>query len=357
MRSGLRLCVLGLLCLHSSAFGQTSQPPGVLMFCDDPSVTEAVSGAVSKFNERMSSGNKLALFQVQTASKMRIDSESVYSLQFSSRRSDCPAGGSKPWTDCDYLPVNRKPFSCSAKVYMMENGTDAREVDCLLDDVIIPGRASCLGCPEDIDRESDDLKTPLSAALGHYNSISNSSHLFTLNSVGHATRQVMAGFRYKLRFDMRKTVCAKAEHKDLNDQCVPDEENMEYAHCNSTVDVAPWRLVAPDVEVNCNAGALPPTLSVFSRFRLPPGWSPLRNAVYEPPSSSASTPTTASAAEESSEEDAAAADSPDSPFHCPSKPWKPFNPPTAASPAEGAVGATSTPSSADAGFSDLDLVG
>lgn len=38
--------------------------------------------------------------------------------------------------------------------------------------------------------------------------------------------QVVAGFRFKLRFDMRKTTCAKAEHKDLNDLCVPDEENV-----------------------------------------------------------------------------------------------------------------------------------
>lgn len=38
--------------------------------------------------------------------------------------------------------------------------------------------------------------------------------------------QVVAGFRFKLRFDMRRTTCAKAEHKDLHDLCVPDEENV-----------------------------------------------------------------------------------------------------------------------------------
>lgn len=40
--------------------------------------------------------------------------DSVYSLQFTSRRSDCPAGSSKPWTDCDYLAVNRVIFTLHA---------------------------------------------------------------------------------------------------------------------------------------------------------------------------------------------------------------------------------------------------
>ncbi|XP_068175834.1 kininogen-1 [Antennarius striatus] len=357
MRNGLGLCVIGLLCLHSSAFGQTMKRnrPGVLMFCDDPSVTEAARSAVSTFNQKMTSGNKLALFQIQAARKTKMDSELVYSLQFSSRRSDCPVGSSKPWTDCDYLPINREPFSCNAMVYMMENGTDTRQVNCLLDGVIIPEWASCMGCPEPIHTDSDDLKVPLSAALTKYNSISNSPHLFTLNSVGYATRQVLAGMRYELKFDMRKTVCVKAEHKDLNDLCVPDEENIEYAHCNSTVDVAPWRHVAPEADAHCDTGPLP---TLISRFRRPPGWSPLRHFVFEAMSSTVLPPTTVPAIEESSEEDTAAATSfPDSSFHCPSEPWKPFNPPTLAAPTNGAADATSTQSSADQGFSDTDLLG
>lgn len=44
---------------------------GVLIFCDDPSVQQAVSSAVSKFNERLSTGHKLALFQTLSASKVR----------------------------------------------------------------------------------------------------------------------------------------------------------------------------------------------------------------------------------------------------------------------------------------------
>nr|XP_046247334.1 kininogen-1 isoform X2 [Scatophagus argus] len=336
MRSRLGLCVLGLLCLHSAVFGQEAAEvqSDVLVFCDDPAVEKAAASAVHKFNERLSSGNKLALFQILTASKSESGSDTVYSLQFTSRRSDCAAGSNKSWTDCDYLPTRMNAISCNATVHMTETEADTRQVDCLLDDYVVPEKAQCLGCPEEIDENSEDLKGPLSVSISKYNSISDSTHLYTLHSVGHATRQVVAGFRFKMRFDMRRTTCAKAEHTDLNELCVPDQENPEYAHCNSTVDVAPWRLEPPQAQMECEKGPLP---MLFSRRR-PPGWSPLRNFLFQvqPPNSPpANKP---SAKEESSEEVTTASKPSASPdvssaadvvvhdaFHCPSKPWKPFS--------------------------------
>ncbi|XP_034736536.1 kininogen-1 [Etheostoma cragini] len=376
MRNRVGLCVLGLLCLHGSVFGQVREPPfqpGILIFCDDPSVKIAVNSAVNKFNERLSTGHKLALFQILTASKSKNVSDSVYSLQFTSRRSDCQAGSSKPWTDCNYLPNGRKePFSCNATVYMTDHEADTKQVDCRLDDHIIPVRAPCLGCPQDIDIDSEDLRVPLSISISKYNSLSDSTHLFALHSLGHATRQVVAGFRFKLRFDMKKTTCPKDEHKDLNDLCVPDEENVEFANCNSTVDVAPWRFEVPQAQIQCEPGEMPQ--SFFIRRR-PPGWSPLRNILYNvrsspspslSPSLTTPPPTMASAKEESSEEDTTVSqpsNSPglaaepviDSPFYCPSKPWKPFNAEPAA-PTKAATNEATTPLSADGTFSDSDLV-
>lgn len=36
---------------------------------------------------------------------------------------------------------------------------------------------------------------------------------------------MVAGFRFKMRFDMMRTTCAKAEHKELSDLCVLDGVN------------------------------------------------------------------------------------------------------------------------------------
>lgn len=44
---------------------------GVLIFCDDQSVEKAVSSAVSKFNDGLSIGHKLALYQILSATKVR----------------------------------------------------------------------------------------------------------------------------------------------------------------------------------------------------------------------------------------------------------------------------------------------
>ncbi|XP_061634400.1 kininogen-1 [Phyllopteryx taeniolatus] len=321
MSTGVGLCMLVLLGL---VLAQDIQP-GVHIFCDDPSVEKAVTSALNTFNERLHTSYKLALFQILTATKSEIGSESFYWLQFSSRRSDCLAGSPKPWTECNYHPYGHKvPLSCNATVLMTETETDTKQVHCVLDDQIMPERASCLGCPIAIDENSEEIKVPLSVSITKYNSNSNCTHLFNLNNIGHATRQVVAGFRFKLRFDMRKTICAKAEHNELSDLCMHDEEEMEIINCNSTVDVAPWRHVSPQVNIECEEGPLPPER--FSR-RLPVGWTPFRDGMKEGRVITSVT----QGKEESSEEDTTTA-SPtaeaahNNPFHCPSKTWKVFHP-------------------------------
>uniref|UniRef100_A0A1A8RY58 Kininogen 1 n=2 Tax=Nothobranchius rachovii TaxID=451742 RepID=A0A1A8RY58_9TELE len=351
MRTGAELCVLGLLSLCSSVFTQEAVEPhrGVLIFCDDPSVEKAVSSALQTINKRITTGHKMALFQILSASKSENGSDSVYSLEFTSRKSDCPADSSKPWTECDYHPQEEgAPVQCNATVHMTETEVDTRMAFCMTEKLHDKTRAPCLGCPMEISDKSEDLKAPLSAAISRFNAVSNSTHLFALHSVGYATRQVVAGFRFNLMFDMKRTTCAKAEHKDLSEQCVTDEKNLEFANCNSVVDVAPWRLEQPSVYSECQSGLLA-TVPTISKRR-PPGWSPLRSIprTTAPPtqSSPAAQPTSKAppAREESSEEDTTASKSSASPsvnnnlFHCPTKPWKPFKlasldlpaPPTAA---------------------------
>lgn len=61
------LRIIFLLFIQEAAEVQS----GVLIFCDDPSVEKAVHSAVDKFNERLSTGHKLALFQILKASKVQ----------------------------------------------------------------------------------------------------------------------------------------------------------------------------------------------------------------------------------------------------------------------------------------------
>ncbi|XP_034036683.1 LOW QUALITY PROTEIN: kininogen-1 [Thalassophryne amazonica] len=322
-REGLFL--LGLLCLHSSAWGQEI---GVLVFCDDPAVEKSVISALDKFNEGMTSGHKLALYQILSASKSEKGSDSKYSSALHQRRrATVQQGAGKPWTDCGHL-LSWKP-----------------------DDPVVRERAPCLGCPMVIDGNSEELKVPLSASISSYKTPRPTLRTcINLDSVGHATRQVVAGFRFKIWYDMKKTICAKSEHEELNSLCVPDERNLEFVNCNATVDVAPWRHVPPHPIDECEPGLLPPT--ILARRR-PPGFTPLRTfEILGNTTKSLLSSTQASSKEESSEEDTTGpkpSGSPDvtnSPFHCPSMPWKPSS----------QAGPDSTPPAADT-FTDLDLVG
>lgn len=65
--SGL-IFLFGLIQLVQEA---TEVQPGVLIFCDDPSVEKAAHSAVHKINEALTSDNKLALYQILTARKVQ----------------------------------------------------------------------------------------------------------------------------------------------------------------------------------------------------------------------------------------------------------------------------------------------
>ncbi|KAJ7992866.1 hypothetical protein DPEC_G00266500 [Dallia pectoralis] len=368
MKQRVGLCALVLLFLQLWAPGkaQELEPNQVLLFCDDQEVEGAVNLAMLKFNDKLTNENQRALYQILGATKAQSDSGTQYFVQFNSRVTDCPAGGGKAWNDCDYLPSgNQVPSPCNATVQMSEKNTIVQAVFCdPVEAPVVFEQRKCLGCPQDIDVTSEDLTGPVTYSIAKYNVESNSGHHFVLNSVSSATRQVIAGLRYKLTFDMWKSNCSKAEHKELSDKCHPDHQDVELAHCNSTVDVAPWRHENPQTNLECATG---PTPSILRRR--PPGWSPLRNfhnfADVTPPP-------TASVKEESSEESkerspvavstaianpappSVAPNSPaESPFHCPTKPWKQFVPPT--TPSLVPEKSTPLPTVGD-GFIDLDLL-
>uniref|UniRef100_A0A8C1YBJ8 Kininogen 1 n=1 Tax=Cyprinus carpio TaxID=7962 RepID=A0A8C1YBJ8_CYPCA len=214
------------------------------------------------------------------------ESVEVVFVRFTSRETDCPAGGDKVWHECDYLQQTDKVRShepaASSKV------------------------APCLGCPEKIDLYHKELRAPLIHSLAKANGIAKREHLFIFNDFTSATKQVVAGFRYKLQFLIEKSNCTRAEFKVVTEECHPN--NIKLFFCNSTVDVAPWRHEGPEVYVECE------TVSV-TRFKRPPGWSPLRIKLERPKDKESS--------EESKE---SISTTQPTPLNCPTKPWKEFKP-------------------------------
>ncbi|CAL8349619.1 unnamed protein product [Gadus morhua 'NCC'] len=282
-RAAAGLCVLGLLCLHGGGvLGQDLEAePEALVFCDNALVSKVAKAAVTSFNEKISTGNMVALYQILSASKAENASGVMYSIKFNSRRSDCPAGGAVTWTDCGYLADDSKePIMCNATVYVSEGATSTQVVECDLEGPVKKDRRICMGCPVELDLESEELKVPVAVSISKYNPDNNHTHLFMLNSVGYATRQVVAGLRYSLYFDMRKSNCSKADNPNLHSGCVHDSNDVLLANCNSTVDIAEWRHEVPQANLECDEGAMD-LKNIFNRRR-PPGWSPLRSDTLAP---------------------------------------------------------------------------
>uniref|UniRef100_A0A4W4FKT8 Cystatin kininogen-type domain-containing protein n=1 Tax=Electrophorus electricus TaxID=8005 RepID=A0A4W4FKT8_ELEEL len=294
---GLLLALTGLF--HAGSHGQEDAG----LPCSDKTVEDVVHLVLLLHNKDLSEGGQLALYQILEASKAQNDSGDVISVRFTGRETDCPAGGDKVWDQCDYLQDPAK----------------------------VAYRPPCLGCPINIDIHSEDIKEPLSYSLLKANIMHNHPHFFILNTIYQATRQVIAGFRYQLKFDMQKSNCTKSDFKEVTEECHPDQES--FINCNSTVDVAPWRLELPETHVQCAPGPIQSFM-----FKRPPGWSPLRSvhnlAVHQEPSNK---PLKTESSDESNESkamptatdpvlDSVPSTAPITAPSCPSKPWKVFQP-------------------------------
>ncbi|XP_048832738.1 kininogen-1 [Brienomyrus brachyistius] len=332
-------------------------------FCDDKDVESAVDVALVEHNKNLQLGNQFALYQIVSAKKEGNESGTVFSVDFQARESDCPVGGDKTWKDCNYLPI-QTPSLCEAKVYRSNNegNQEVLLIMCVAraEESIDAKYMPCLGCPEVINTASEDLKEPLAYSVAKFNMGNNSTHHFVLNEVRSATRQVVAGFRYDLQFDMAKSNCSKTDFSELTDECHRNKEDREFSHCNSTVYVAPWRREEPETHINCAPGL---HANIFLKRR-PPGWSPLRKVpsmeLVAPPCTAPAPGPSKNATEDSSEESQERATPTNckpvppsesiSTFNCPSKPWKSYVP--AVVPPE----TSPEPSPEDGDLTDIDLL-
>ncbi|XP_047666570.1 kininogen-1 [Tachysurus fulvidraco] len=263
------LALSWLFCSGSHAAQETR------LQCDDLNVYRDVDLVLSAHNKGLTEGNQLALYQILEAAQSQNESGNFLSVHFTARESNCTAGEDKTWQECDYLQDSSKLLRhCHARLLLKETQEILSHHCSVEPPLVAEPRPPCLGCPESIRVNSNDLKESLSYSLSNANVVSGHTHHFLLNSVAWATRQVIAGFRYRLQFDMQKSNCSKEDFKYITDECHPDPTEPTFINCNSTVDVAPWRHELPGISINCDSGPLQTNLSIRKR---PAGWSPLRN--------------------------------------------------------------------------------
>uniref|UniRef100_A0A8C6JEP6 Uncharacterized protein n=1 Tax=Melopsittacus undulatus TaxID=13146 RepID=A0A8C6JEP6_MELUD len=201
--------VLALCC---SFFSSRATP---LLFefsdCDDPDVFKAVDAALKKYNGDIATGNQFALHMVMEAKR-------TFYVKYRIRETTCATEEKKLWQDCDY--------KVSAEAEKLKPGAVLHEVLFLFvlfcfaaTPKITLTQATCLGCFHPISSDSSVVLEILKQAIQKFNKHSGEPALFKLVEIKEATRQVVAGWNYAIKYEIEETNCSKDQFQDLTPEC------------------------------------------------------------------------------------------------------------------------------------------
>ncbi|NXG08737.1 KNG1 protein, partial [Sakesphorus luctuosus] len=213
--------VLALCC---SFFCSRATPlPPEFSDCDDPDVFKAVDAALKKYNGERATGNQFALYVVMEAQRTAGPDAQFY-VKYQIFETSCAIDENTPWQHCPYKPsAEAKTGECVARVHMNddEKTSNVSQKCTISSDVskIRVTQAPCLGCFHPISTDSSKVSEILKRAIQRFNERSSEPILFKLVEIKEATRQVVAGWIYKIIYEIEETNCSKEQFPDLTPEC------------------------------------------------------------------------------------------------------------------------------------------
>ncbi|KAM6414478.1 kininogen-1 [Rhynochetos jubatus] len=213
--------VLALCC---SFFSSRATPlPFEFLDCDDPDVFKAVDTALKKYNGDRATGNQFALYMVMEA-KRTAGPDTQFYLKYRIQETTCSTEENKLWQDCDYkVPAEATRGECTAQVHMND---DEKTSNISQDCKIFPAtpkvtltEATCLGCFHPISSDSSEVSEILKQAIQKFNRHSAEPNLYKLVEIKEAKRQVVAGWNYIIKYEIKETNCSKDQFQDLTPEC------------------------------------------------------------------------------------------------------------------------------------------
>ncbi|XP_038200956.1 T-kininogen 2-like isoform X3 [Arvicola amphibius] len=218
----MKLITILFLCsrlLPSLAQEETTQE----IDCNDEDVFHAVDAALKKYNARNQTGNQFVLYRVTEGTKM-VGSDTFYSFKYQIKEGNCPVQSGLTWQDCDYKDAEEaatgectatvgkrgaKKFSVATQTCKITPGNGP----------ILTAQYTCLGCVHPIPPDSPELEPVLKHAVEHFNNHTKHSHLFALEEVKAAQRQVVAGMNFEITYSIVQTNCSKEQFPFLSAEC------------------------------------------------------------------------------------------------------------------------------------------
>ncbi|KAM9279252.1 kininogen-1 [Morus bassanus] len=213
-----------VLVLCCSFFSSRANPlPFEFLDCDDPDVFKAVDTALKKYNGDRATDNQFALYMVMEA-KRTAGSDTQFYVKYRIKETICATEENKLWQDCDYkVPAEAKTGECTAQVHM-NNTEETSNVlqDCKIFPVapkITLTKATCLGCFHPISSDGSEVSEILKQAIQKFNRHSAEPALFKLVEIKEAKIQVVAGWNYVIKYEIKETNCSKDQFQDLTPEC------------------------------------------------------------------------------------------------------------------------------------------
>ncbi|XP_010077960.1 PREDICTED: T-kininogen 2-like [Pterocles gutturalis] len=213
--------VLALCC---SFFSSRATPlPFEFLDCDDPDVFKAVDTALKKYNGDRETGNQFALYIV-TEAKRTAGPDTQFHVKYKIQETTCATEENKLWQDCDYkVPAEARTGECTAQVHMSnDENTSNVSQECRIFPAtpkITLTEAACLGCFHPISSDSSEVSEILKQAIENFNKHSAEPTLFKLVEIIDAKRQVVAGWNYVIKYEIKETNCSKDQFQDLTPEC------------------------------------------------------------------------------------------------------------------------------------------
>ncbi|NXN77784.1 KNG1 protein, partial [Bombycilla garrulus] len=191
--------------------------------CDDPDVFKAVDEALKKYNEDKATDNQFALYVVMEAKRTAGPDPQFY-VKYRILESTCDPADNKHWQQCRYkVSAAAKTGECTARIHMndADKATNVSQECKIFSDVskIKLTEAPCLGCFHAISSDDSDVSEILKKAIQRFNKHSDEIALFKLVEIKEAKRQVVAGWNYKIRYEIEETNCSKEQFQDLTSEC------------------------------------------------------------------------------------------------------------------------------------------
>ncbi|XP_040284224.1 T-kininogen 2-like isoform X2 [Bufo bufo] len=226
-----------------------------------------MKSAIEKINRI---GNHQFHFDLEnfTTAKQQVVSGWNYILEYEIRQTNCSKSLVPNWTpeECS-IDKNGQGGQCTTNVFVTPN-EEIRDIQLNCHS----STGFCLSCPDEVERNDPALLNLMEKFIEEYNSHSNHTELYKVQSVETASRKLVQNEKqYKATFTIQETNCSKSDYSDLGEECViePASQNLS---CNANINVGNETVnILPDY--TCDTAASLRTRIVIK------GLSPLRSAM------------------------------------------------------------------------------